>query len=137
MAEAAASVFTVEMGEELYSIVAPDGTTGEPVPYEVTATVMYNGILHYAIVDNPDDFPEGGDPPTVFRVDSTTVVESTMEEVSDEDEGGGGGSGSGDEEEDEEEEDEEDEDEEAGPGDVIEFPDPEEEEEDENLPRAE
>lgn len=136
MAEAAASVFTVEMGEELYSIVAPDGTTGEPVPYEVTATVMYNGILHYAIVDNPDDFPEGGDPPTVFRVDSTTVVESTMEEVSDEDEGGGG-SGSGDEEEDEEEEDEEDEDEEAGPGDVIEFPDPEEEEEDENLPRAE
>jgi len=117
--------FTVEMGEELYSLVAPDGTAGEMVEYEVTATIMWNGHLYYAHVDDPDAYPEDSDGPEVHRVDATTVMESKMEEVSDDEEGN------------EEEEDEEEEDEEEQEGDVIEFPPPAEEEEDENLPPAE
>lgn len=123
------TAFTVEMGEEMYSIVAPDGTTGEPVEYEEAATLMWNGILYYAHVDNPNDFPEGGDAPPVLRVDATTVMESTMEEVSDESQG---------EQEEEDEEDEEEDEEEEGeqPGDVVEFPPPPDEDDEENLPRA-
>jgi len=136
---AAGTAFTVEMGEEMYSLVAPDGTPGEPVEYGTTATITWNSILYYVHVDDPDGYPEGGESPTVFRVDSTTVMESAMEEVSDEDqeketlllpEGE-------EDEEDEEDEEEEEEDEEPGPGDVIEFPEPEEMDEDEDLPPAE
>ena len=126
-----AEVFTVEMGEEKYSLVAPDGTPGEPVLYDTgTATVQWNGIVYYCHVSDPEDYPEGGEAPEVHRVESTVVVESAMEEVSDDPDDP--------DEEDEDEEDEEDEDEEEGPapGDVIQFPEPGEEEEDENLPPA-
>jgi len=137
---AAGTAFTVEMGEEMYSLVAPDGTPGEPVEYGTTATITWNNILYYAHVDDPDKYPEGGESPTVFRVDSTTVMESAMEEVSDEDQEREtpplllGEEDEGEEDEDEEEE--EDEEDEPGPGDVVEFPEPEDEGEDENLPPA-
>ena len=127
-----ATAFTVEMGEELYSIVAPDGTPGDEVPYEVPATIFWKNVLYYALVNDPDEFPEGGPAPTVFRVDATTVMESVMEEVSDEEEGPDGG-----DQEEEEEEEEEDEQEPGSGGEVIDFPVPEEEEDDENLPPAE
>lgn len=144
MSEPDSNVFTVEMGEKKYSLVTPDGTPGFPVPYEEgTATVMYRGVLHYAHVNDPDEFPEGGEGPTVFRVDSTTVVESQMQEVSDGDpvaEDGGEVQDEDDDEDNDEDDDEdgdEDEDGASGPGDVIEFPEPDDEEEDENLPAAE
>lgn len=126
-----ADVFTVEMGEEEYSLVAPDGRAGAPVPYEEgTASVMWNGVLYYAHVDDPDEFPEQGPAPTVFRVDSTTVMESEMVEVEDDDDDEDG------EGEDEEEDlDSDSESREPVQGDVIEFPQSEEDD-DENLPPA-
>lgn len=131
------NTFTVEMGVKKYSIVAPDGEPGEPVRYGIIAMLHWQDHYYYSHVDDPDKHPEGGTAPTVYRVDQTTTMESTMldvdeeEEEDDEDEG----DDYGDEEEEEEEEGPEEEGEAEGSRvGVIEFP---EEDPDEDLPRAE
>lgn len=121
------NTFLVEMGEEFYS-VSHAGVSGAPAPYGETACIRVNGVVYYCHIDEPDDYPEGGEAPEVYMVESAVVVPSTMEEVDDDE----------DEEEEEETgaagptlvEDEEDEDEEDQ-GDL------QEEDEDENLPPAE
>ena len=123
-----AEIFTVEMGESEYSIVAPDETPGEPVPYGEVATLHWSNHYYYSHVEDPDKYPEGGTPPPVYRVDQTTTMESKMLEVED------AQGGYEPEEEEEEEEGEEGEPRELEPG-VIEFP--EGDDPDEDLPRAE
>lgn len=123
------NTFTVEMGEEFYSIAPHGGNSGAPVPYGETACVRVNNIVFYCHVEDPNDYPEGGEPPEVYMVEAAVVVPSEMTEVDDEEEDEEEQAGSAVVEEEDEEDEDEDEEEQLGPELV-------EEEEDENLPPA-
>jgi hypothetical protein len=77
-----ASKFTVQMGEEDYRIVGPDGDEGTMVPYGTCATICEEPdkpgqppALYFCLISDPDD-----ESPIVWCVDSVSKVASEMEE---------------------------------------------------------
>lgn len=70
-------MFKVEMDEEYYRIVGPDGEEGDIVPYGARATLdLPDGSLYTAMVADPNE-----DAPQVFRVDELTQEPATVEDV--------------------------------------------------------
>ena len=74
--------FTVQMGEEDYRIVGPDGDEGVMVPYGCLATMAEGPdtpgqppAVYFCLVDDPDD-----ETPVVWCVDSVSKMKSEAEE---------------------------------------------------------
>jgi len=74
--------FTVQMGEEDYRIVGPDGDEGIMVPYGTVATLCEEPdsagnppALYFCLITDPDD-----ENPKVWCVDSVSKVPSEAEE---------------------------------------------------------
>lgn len=97
-------MFKVEMDEENYRLVGPDGEEGPIVPYGQMATLTIDEAIYYANVDDGNE-----DSPKVYAVTAVKVVAAEVEDVEFKviEEGV--------EEGDEEESEEEEEEEEAGP----------------------
>jgi hypothetical protein len=74
--------FKVQMGEEDYRLVGPDGEEGVMVPYGSLASIHeppdgpgLPPVVFCCFVDDPDD-----ESPKVFRVDSVSVMPCEVEE---------------------------------------------------------
>jgi hypothetical protein len=73
--------FTVQMGEEDYRIVGPDGDEGVMVPYGTLATLCEEGepgqppAVYFCLIMDPDD-----ENPKVWCVDSVSKMTSESEE---------------------------------------------------------
>lgn len=69
-------MFTVQFDEQEYNIMGPDGEEGEAVHYGDIATLVIGAAIYYCHVQDPND-----EKPRVMRIDSVTVMPTTMEEV--------------------------------------------------------
>ncbi len=70
-----AEKFTVQMGDEYYRLVGPDGEEGAMVPLGQTAVLTIDDAVYYTDADEPDDDPD------VYRVDSVSAMPSEVEDV--------------------------------------------------------
>jgi len=71
-----ADKFTVQMGEEDYRLVGPEGEEGVMVPYGNVATLVIEDAIYYSLVDDPD-----ADKPEVFQVIEVKRMNCEAEEV--------------------------------------------------------
>lgn len=68
--------FTVQMGEEDYRILGPEGEEGAMVPYGTLATLQVEDAVYYSLVEDADE-----EMPVVYRVDSVSPMPTKLEEV--------------------------------------------------------
>lgn len=73
-------MFTVQMCENEYRIVGPDGEEGDPAPYTQMATLTIGAAIYYCLVNEPDNEGEDVD---VFRVDRVTKMASEPQDAVD------------------------------------------------------
>ena len=70
-------MWKIQLDEEAYQIVAPDGTESDPTQYGEPATLEYGGELYAAVVpDQDDEYEDLG-----LRVFCLRPVETEVEEV--------------------------------------------------------
>lgn len=68
--------FTVQMDEDEYRIMGPDGEEGDAVDYGEPAVLMIGSAIYYCLIDDPDT--EAAD---VMRIDSVSKMPTEVEEV--------------------------------------------------------
>ena len=77
--------FTVQMDEEEFRIVGPDGEAGEAVSYDECATLTIDEDVYICRVDDPD-----AETQSVEQVTQTRLMTTAIEEVDFTDDDGGG-----------------------------------------------
>jgi hypothetical protein len=73
-------MFTVQMDEEEYRIVGPDGEEGDAVAYGELATLVIDEAIYYCSIEDPNS-----ETPVVYRVDNVSRMQTETEEVTFED----------------------------------------------------
>jgi hypothetical protein len=69
-------MFKVEMDEENYRLVGPDGEEGPIVPYGQMATLTIESAVYYANVEDGNE-----DAPKVYVVTAVKIVPAEVEDV--------------------------------------------------------